>query len=173
MPTPIPPTEHSALAKIVNGTYLDKVEKILSARIEDDNDTITAVAQDGVKRLAVKITSSGISFKLLNPNAIKGDIAEDKRFSLSDGDGNLSFASASDIPAQLTSRLNREGGRLVADWLQQIQSAIENSEDLSQVGDRLLSLYPELQSGDLATLLAETETIAGMAGYLSAQQEDL
>lgn len=175
MPTPIPPEEYPALQQLVNGTYLDKLEQIDAAQVEDDNDTITLVGRDGVKRLACKISSSGIQYRLLNPEAIKGDAPSQAAFSLSDGGGDLTFAAAvasPDTPAQLTDRVSRAGNRIIADWLELIQEAIFASGDLGQVGDKLLELYPKIPAGDLAKLLEQASTVAGMAGYYEASERE-
>lgn len=175
MPAPIPPTEYPALMANVNITYTDKLETIDAAQLEDDGDTITLVGRDGIKRIACKIASTGIQYRLLNPDDIKGgDKVGDKTaaFSLSDGGGDLTFAAAEDdIPTQLTKRVTRAGSRIIADWLEAIQEVITGSGDIAQIGDRLLELYPQLPSGDLAKLMDQASTVAGMAGYYEASQQ--
>lgn len=173
MPTLIAPSEYPALQQIVNGTYLDRLERIDAAQLEDDGDTITLVGRDGIKRIACKISSSGIQYRLLNPEAIKGDAPSQAAFSLSDGGGDLTFAAVAspDIPAQLTDRVSRAGNRIIADWLGLIQEVIFGSGDLGQVGDKLLELYPKLPSGDLAKLMEQASTVAGMAGYYEASEQ--
>jgi hypothetical protein len=157
--------------QLFNGTYLDKLETIDAAQLEDDGDTITLVGRDGIKRIACKMTSTGIQYRLLNPDDIKGD-SKTAAFSLSDGGGDLMFAAVEDdIPTQLTKRVTRAGSRIVADWLEAIQEVILGSGDIGQIGDRLLELYPQLPSGDLAKLVDQASTVAGMAGYYEASQQ--
>lgn len=67
MPTPIPPYKYPKLINIINGTYSDGIDEIVSARTEDDK-TILCICRDGEKQLAAKITTDEIAIKLLNPN---------------------------------------------------------------------------------------------------------
>jgi hypothetical protein len=74
MPTPIPQTEYPTLIELINLTYQDKIEQLLSAQLQDDDDTIVALGKDGIKLIAFEITSEMIEFRLVNPE----DIGDDK-----------------------------------------------------------------------------------------------
>jgi hypothetical protein len=65
MPAPIPPYKYPKLINIINGTYSDGIDEIVSARTEDDK-TILCICRDGRKQLAVKITSDEIAIRLMN-----------------------------------------------------------------------------------------------------------
>jgi hypothetical protein len=54
------------LIDLINETYTDRVEQILSAGI-DENGTVTCVAQDGAKKLSIQIADTGIKIGLYNP----------------------------------------------------------------------------------------------------------
>jgi hypothetical protein len=64
MPTPIPAEFYPLLATLINQTYLDRVEKISAAQV-DDASNIIAVGIDGLKKLAIKITDTDIFIKLM------------------------------------------------------------------------------------------------------------
>jgi hypothetical protein len=64
MPTPIPVESYPLLMGLVNQTYLDQVEQITAAQVNDD-DSITFVGLDNPKKIAGKITDNDISMKLM------------------------------------------------------------------------------------------------------------
>jgi hypothetical protein len=64
MPYPISASQHRDLINLINGTYLDRVEQITAAEV-DDQDNIIAVALDGQKKLAVKVTDNDIAIRLM------------------------------------------------------------------------------------------------------------
>jgi hypothetical protein len=68
MPTTLSPDTYPQLMNLINLTYRDKVETITAAQINDDNN-IVAVALDGRKKLAVKITDNDIAIKLMGESA--------------------------------------------------------------------------------------------------------
>jgi hypothetical protein len=184
MPTPIPATEYPTLIELANITYQDRIERIGAAQLQDDGDTIIAIGQDGIKRIAFRVTSEQIEFKLLNPeDIIGGDESEDDEpkedaatfmlpakpgedlNSLSD-----SLIAPPDPVRDVTTTLRPQASNLITDWLQAIKDTITSSGDLNEIGDRLMALYPDLPSGDLARLLADASTVAGLAGYYEAQE---
>jgi hypothetical protein len=64
MPTPIPAESYPLLMDLVNQTYLDRVEQITAAQVNDD-DSIVFVGLDNPKKIAGKITDDHISMKLM------------------------------------------------------------------------------------------------------------
>jgi hypothetical protein len=64
MPIPIPAESYPLLMDLVNQTYLDRVEQITAAQVNDD-DSITFVGLDNPKKIAGKITDNDISMKLM------------------------------------------------------------------------------------------------------------
>jgi hypothetical protein len=182
MPTPIPQTEYPTYIQLVNITYQDRIEQLLSAQLQDDGDTVIALGQDGIKRIAFKITSETIEFKLLNPeDIIGGDESEDKddaatfMLPVKLGEDLNSLSDRLDAPpdpvADITTTLRPQASNLITDWLQAIKETIATSGDLNEIGDKLIRLYPELSSGDLGKLLADASTVAGLAGYYEAQEQ--
>ena len=59
MVKPIPEAEYPVLMSIVNSEYTDELDRILSARQNDDG-SIICVGQDGIKQVACKIDDDGI-----------------------------------------------------------------------------------------------------------------
>jgi hypothetical protein len=64
MPIPIPAESYPLLMDLINQTYLDRVEQITAAQVNDD-DSITFVGLDNPKKIAGKITDNDISMKLM------------------------------------------------------------------------------------------------------------
>lgn len=63
MPKPISAEQYPTLIELINETYLDRVEQIVAARVEDNGDII-CVAMDGRKKLAVKVDDENINIRL-------------------------------------------------------------------------------------------------------------
>jgi ADP-ribosyltransferase exoenzyme len=88
MPYPISANQHRDLISLINGTYLDQVDRITAAQV-DDKDNIIAVAMDGKKKLAVKITDDNIAIRLMGgepaANALKFAAPEKKPKNCSKG----------------------------------------------------------------------------------------
>jgi hypothetical protein len=68
MPTPIPASSYPLLMNLINQTYLDRVERIDGAQV-DDGDNIICAATDGRKALAVRVTDDEIDIKLREAQA--------------------------------------------------------------------------------------------------------
>jgi hypothetical protein len=77
MPTPIPASSYPLLMDLINQTYLDRVERIDGAQV-DDNDNIIAAAVDGRKLLAVRVSDDGIDVKLRQAKASATQFAAPK-----------------------------------------------------------------------------------------------
>lgn len=156
MPTPIPSAEHQALAKIVNGTYLDKVDRILAARVEDDKSTITFVAQDGKRYLAGQIAPGGISYRFINPAELQAI-----------GAGKSSFAEpedTTDTVDEMADALGAAGANVLADWLATIQDKLNKSRDLPEFAEAISSLYADLDNTAFLGLIGQAIEAAALAG---------
>jgi phage gp29-like protein len=160
MTKPIPATEYPILISIVNESYTDGLDRILSAR-ENDDGSIVCVGQDGVKQVACKITDTKVEIRLLNPDQVKGDSPNTAKFS-----------RQPDTSDQIAVNLQRIGDPIVAGWLQQIQQVLETSDDLPNAREALFQLYPELDSSDLTEQMTDAMALANMAGFWEAQQAD-
>jgi phage gp29-like protein len=152
MPTTIAPTNHATLLKLINGTYSDKVERILSAQIQDDGTTVVAIAQDGKKQIAAQIDGEKIKIKLLNPEVVKegADFAE---YEIETQDA-------------YTDQLRTKAAPEFEEWVGQVQKLLEESGDLSDFSENLLDLYPELNGVKLHTIMVDAMTAASLAGSL-------
>jgi hypothetical protein len=64
MPATIPLSSYPMLMNLINQTYLDRVEQISAAQV-DDASNIIAVALDGRKKLVCKVTDSDIEVRLM------------------------------------------------------------------------------------------------------------
>jgi len=148
----IPQTEYRNLIKIIDREYTDRLDRILSAQIDDDG-RIIAYAQDGNKRLIVEISDTQIRFKLLGV----GDTAQ--------------FAQQPDIPEQIATKLQHVGNPIFGGWLTQIQQIIETSDDLETAREALFQLYPDLDSTELTDEMTDAMSVASMAGWWDAKSE--
>ena len=92
MSTQIPVNQYPEWIDIIEDTYTDGIDRILSAEIRDD-DSISIIALDGVKKLAIEINDTTIQIKLLNPDIFdetnvnhrrKGGLQPDGSFILDD-----------------------------------------------------------------------------------------
>jgi hypothetical protein len=77
MPTPVPASLYPLLMDLINQTYLDRVEQIQSAQV-DDSDNIIAAAVDGRKLLAVRVTDEDIAIRLRSAQASATQFAAPK-----------------------------------------------------------------------------------------------
>jgi hypothetical protein len=62
----IPPDRYPNLIQLINRTYTDEVEQILSAGA-DENGTIICLAQDGRKQLAIEIGDDDVQISKTHP----------------------------------------------------------------------------------------------------------
>jgi hypothetical protein len=65
MATPYPPDLYGELSSLINETYTDGLDRVVWARIEDDEATTVGVAVDGEKAIAFKIDNNSIRYKLV------------------------------------------------------------------------------------------------------------
>ncbi len=144
---------YPALMDLINETYTDRVEQILSAGI-DDNGTVICVAQDGTKKLSIQIADTGIKIGLYNPKPT-AQFSQPKL----------------DIPDRIATNLQRIGDPIFGGWLSQIQQMLETSDDLESAREALFQLYPDLNSTDLAEQTTDAMATASMAGFWEASTE--
>jgi phage gp29-like protein len=158
MPTPIAPTEYPGILITINGSYADKVEKIISAQVQDDADTIIAIAQDGNKKLAFRMSSNGISFKLMPSGAAQYAESLDL--------GTIEFADMPDLDTatEYADRLRTEAGPEIDGWVGQIQDMLGEAPDLAQFAESLLTLYPDLPGDRLRQIMTDASVAASIAG---------
>jgi phage gp29-like protein len=148
----IPQSEYLALIKIINREYTDRLDRILSARIDDD-DRVIAYAQDGIKRLKVEISDTQIRFRLLGA----GESVE--------------FAEQPDPIAPILTQLKPIGDATFTEWFTQLKSLMDESENLAEFRDKLTDAYPDLDAESFKSAMLDASTIAGMKGYDDASQK--
>jgi phage gp29-like protein len=146
----IPVEAYPDLIQLINITYTDEVEQILSAGVEENGDII-CLAQDGNKQLSVKI-GDNIQIKLFNPTV---------QFT----------APKQDTPDQIATNLQKLGDPIVGGWLRQIEQVLATSDDLETAREALFQLYPDLESAELAQQMTDATAAASMAGFWEAEQD--
>lgn len=154
----IPPERYPNLIQLINKTYTDEVEQILSAGA-DENGTIICLAQDGNKQLAIEIGDDDIQIRLFNPQAITGQTAQmaaPEKF-------------APDLVDSYVDRLKQQFP--FKPWLQQAKELLMQSPSLEAYSAKLVDLYPEMPSGDFNQIMLDALTAASMAGYFDAESE--
>jgi hypothetical protein len=73
MPIPIPANSYPLLIELVNETYLDRIEQVTAAQVNDDGSIVASVV-DGRKKLACEITDKDIRIKLMGGQKATQDI---------------------------------------------------------------------------------------------------
>jgi hypothetical protein len=70
----IPETEYPTLLEIISSTYTDKVEEIISAELDEDDNIVAFAIDKGDpdKYVFAKIYPDTIETKLVNPEEIPG-----------------------------------------------------------------------------------------------------
>jgi hypothetical protein len=147
----IPPERYPNLIQLINRTYTDEVEQILSAG-SDENGTIICLAQDGNKQLAIEIGDDDVQIRLFNPTA---------QFA----------APKQDTPDRIATNLQKLGDPIVSGWLRQIEQVLATSDDLETAREALFQLYPDLDSAELTEQTTDATALASMAGFWEAGTE--
>jgi hypothetical protein len=147
----IPPESYPGLIQLVNRTYTDEVDQILSAGA-DENGTIICLAQDGNKQLAIEIGDNDVQIRLFNPTA---------QFN----------QSKQNTPDRIATNLQKLGDPIVGGWLRQIEQMLTTSGDLETAREALFQLYPDLDSTELAEQMTDATALASMAGFWEAGTE--
>jgi hypothetical protein len=147
----IPPERYPNLIQLINRTYTDEVEQILSAGA-DENGTIICLAQDGNKQLAIEIGDNDVQIRLFDPTA---------QF-------NAPKPNTSD---QIATNLQKLGDPIIGGWLRQIEQMLTTSDDLETAREALFRLYPDLDSTELTEQMTDATALASMAGFWEAGAE--
>lgn len=157
--TKIAESEYPVLLKLLNETYTDKADSILSAKIEDDG-KIIAIAKDGPKKLYVTITQDQIKFQLLNPDVVKP------------GKSDFSEGGAEPDPVDpLIGLLAEAVGGETASWSESVLHLLETSGDLVDFAEKIEGLYGNLPAERFRSAMLKAMTAASMAGYLGGKVE--
>lgn len=156
----IDPAQYPTLIELINETYLDQVEQIVGAKTEDNGD-ILCIARDGPKQLAIKITPTDISIRLLNPQAVAGN----NPLALSDP-----LPSPSTVDRFLT-QLQRQAQPQIAGMVSQLQELFDSSTDLVEFREKLDTAYPDLDGQDLTQIMAQAMFASKLAGVFEAEQD--
>jgi phage gp29-like protein len=151
MPILIPQADYPELIDIINETYTDELDRILSAQIADD-DSIVCTGQDGTKRIAVKITDTKIQFRLINDNA---------QFSQPEPDDPID---------PILTQLKPIGDATFTEWFTTLQGLMQESDNLVEFRDKLVDAYSDLDSAQFKSAMLDASTIAGLQGYSDAKQ---
>jgi phage gp29-like protein len=152
MPKTIAPAQHPALITLINGTYSDKIESIVTAQLQDD-ESIIAIGLDGQKQIAAQITEDNIKIRLINPEVVKADFAEGDEADTVDG---------------YRDQMRDAGGPITDDWVGQVKTMLDGAGDLASFSENLLTLYPNLEGEKLRQIMSDAMTAASIAG----SQED-
>ncbi len=155
MPIPIPPTEYPILIELIDEVYTDRVDRIVNAEIDND-DNIICIAQDGPKQIAVKIDATSVQIKLLIPTEAKS----------------AAFSEAADPIAPIVSQLKPIGDSTFQDWFTELQSLMQDSDNLTDFQGKLAKAYPHLDAAEFKQAMLDASTLAGMQGYSDADSHN-
>lgn len=149
----IPPAQYPDLVRIINREYTDGLDRILSARIDED-DRIVAYARDGFKRIWCEISDTQIRFRLL------------------DAGESVEFTEQPDPIDPILAQLKPIGNRTFMDWFETLQSMMQESENLVEFRDKLTDAFPDLDASEFKQAMLDATTLAGMQGYSDARVDD-
>lgn len=71
----------------------------------------------------------------------------------------------------LARRLADESAPLVSNWVEQVRAVVGSAKSFEDVRDRLVDLYPQINSGDFAEVLGQAMIISEAAGRYEVIQE--
>ncbi len=158
MPTQIAPAQYPDLITLINGTYSDKIESIVTAQLQDD-ESIIAIGLDGQKQIAAQITEANIKIRLINPEVVKADFAEGD-----EGD-------EADTVDGYREQMRGAGGPITDDWVGQVKTMLDGAGDLASFSENLLTLYPNLEGDKLRQIMTDAMTAASIAGSQESTNE--
>jgi phage gp29-like protein len=154
----IPETEYPGLAEIINREYTDGLDRILSAR-ENDDGSIVCIAQDGVKQISCEITDTRIRFRLINPQSIAGATAQ--------------MAAPEDVAIDpidpILTQLKPIGDATFTEWFTTLQSLMQESDNLVEFREKLADAYPDLDASEFKQAMLDASLLAGLRGYDDAK----
>jgi phage gp29-like protein len=150
---PIPETSYPDLISLINQTYTDRVEQILSAGV-DEAGNIICLAQDGSKQLAIEITDTDIKIKLFSPTEQPTP--------------STTFAATPDPIDPILTQLKPIGDATFQDWFLNLQSLMQDSDNLTDFQTKLTTAYPDLDAAEFKQAMLDASVVAGMQGYADA-----
>jgi phage gp29-like protein len=154
----IPPEQYPTLAQLINATYTDRVEQILTAGF-DDNDNILGVALDGSKQIAFEIGDNNkIKIRLVNPTEPQPSIQ-------------AQFSEIVDPINPILDQLKPIGDATFQDWFTNLQSLMQDSGDLTDFQAKLTDTFPDLNAAEFKQAMLDASVVAGMQGYSDAQAQ--
>jgi phage gp29-like protein len=74
-----------------------------------------------------------------------------------------------DNPDRIANRTAIEANQYVRGWAVMLAKQLDAADNLEQFESVLLSMFPQMQSSDLAAVVADSLTVAGLTGWLEAK----
>jgi hypothetical protein len=161
---------YPALISLINETYADHVEQILSAGV-DENENIICLAQDGLKQLAILISDTDIKIKLAGGDVPDVNLDEVEDESEKEDDAVSEFTEQPDPIEPILTQLKPIGDATFTEWFTTIQGLMQESDNLVEFRDKLTDAYPDLDAESFKSAMLDASTIAGMSGYLAASTD--
>ena len=106
---------------------------------------------------------------ILRETAAYFDVLEDESEPETD-DSETEFTEQPDPIDPILSQLKPIGDATFTEWFTQLQSLMQESENLVEFRDRLTDAYPDLSSSEFKQAMLDASTIAGMKGYSNAKE---
>lgn len=159
------PTVTAELIAIINETYQDRVETIVTAETRPapgfDGDDLFVIALDGRKQLAIRINETRppddqIAIKLLNAAEIDPAGATDP--------AQFAEAEPPDAVDNWTEETRQAAGAVTDRWVEQIRGLLADAGGLPEFAETLLTVYPDLDGSQLRTIMGDAMTAASLAG---------
>ena len=88
-------------------------------------------------------------------------------------DSSVEFNAEDDDPIDpILTQLKPIGDATFTEWFEQIQSLMQESDNLVEFRDRLTDVYPDLDAKSFKQAMLDASVIAGMSGYSRAKDGD-
>lgn len=156
---PIAPELLPQLVPVVDEGWDEPIDRVANAQISPDGNII-ALAYSGNLPLAVKIDGESIEVKPVGETETEEPPSPAK------------FAAPADTDpiASYLDRLSSE--QPFTPWLDQIQSALTDSDSLQDYENKLEGMFSELPSSEFRQLMSEAIGAANLLGYFEASQQE-
>lgn len=160
LPNDSTPEQRQAVFKaLIETTYSDGVDEILSGPELDEQDRLHGAFRDDNKTFEVWIFESRGKWRIeYKPLSGVTDFNEPNEEDL-------------DPPDAITTQTATEAQPIIDDWLERVKSLLDDTTNLSEFQEKLESLYPDLNKSDLVDIMGAALTITRAGGWSDAGNE--
>jgi hypothetical protein len=129
------------------------IDRITDAGISEDG-VIVCTAQAGKSQVGIRIEDNQIEAIPLDDTA------------------QFSESEQPDPIDPILTQLKPIGDATFSEWFEQLQSLMQDSENLVEFRDKLTESYPDLDASEFKQAMLDASTVAGMKGYSDASDNE-